>query len=142
MQARRGMPRRPPADDASTQTSLLLGLQTLRQQQETARRELAEASAKARMIQQNLKRIQVRETQLRRLLGTARARQAQQKARDMAAERTRRQQELVTARRRDAEAARFKGTVTSLLTDVRYDTANRRTKRAINRARRKVTRRK
>lgn len=115
-------------------TGILLGLQTVQQQRDSAKRELAEASSRIRTLQTNLKQIRSRETQLRKLMATAKAREA----RANAMEKARLARERVEQRKGDIANARFRGAVSSTLTDVRYDTGNRKTKRAIRRLRRKT----
>lgn len=116
-------------------TGLLLGLQTVQQQRESARRELAEASNRIRSIQQNLRQIKTREARLQKLMATAKAREA----RADAMEKAKIARERAEKRQRDIANSKFRSAVASTLTDVRYDTGSRKTKRSIRKLRKTRT---
>ena len=116
-------------------TGFLLGLQTLKQRQAEARSELAEVVAKARVLQRDLQKMKMQEARFRKVLSVSQAQQAQQKMRDRAFEKAKRAREVAEARKKNIETARFQNIVSELLTDVRYDTGNRKAKRAIRRMR-------
>ena len=116
-------------------TGFLLGLQTLKQRQAEARSELAEVVAKARVLQRDLQKMKMQEARFRKVLSVSQAQQAQQKMRDRAFEKAKRAREVAEERKKNIETARFQNIVSELLTDVRYDTGNRKAKRAIRRMR-------
>lgn len=116
-------------------TGFLLGLQTLKQRQAVARSELAEVVAKARVLQRDLQKMTMQEARFRKVLSVSQAQQAQQKMRDRAFEKAKRAREVAEERKKNIETARFQNIVSELLTDVRYDTGNRKAKRAIRRMR-------
>ena len=128
--------------DDGSMTGFLLGLQTLKQRQGMARSELTDAISKARVLQGELKRMKIQEARFRKVLSISQARQSQQKMRDRAFEKAKRAREVAVERKKNTETARFQDIVASLLTDVRYDTGNRKAKRGIRRARRILKRQK
>ena len=131
-----GAPRsRLPSMEDGSMTGFLLGLQTLKQRQAEARSELAEVVAKARVLQRDLQKMKMQEARFRKVLSVSQAQQAQQKMRDRAFEKAKRAREVAEERKKNIETARFQNIVSELLTDVRYDTGNRKAKRAIRRMR-------
>jgi tRNA/tmRNA/rRNA uracil-C5-methylase (TrmA/RlmC/RlmD family) len=121
-----------------TLTGLLLKMQTVRQQQDVIKRDFLEASTKAKGLQQTLQRLKMQEGQLSKVIKMARAQQMRKKAQEQAMEKAKRMREVAMQRKQAMETSKYRDLVASLLTDVRYDTGSRKTKRAIRKARKRV----